>query len=90
MKKKLLGYLDALKFFAALAVMTGTLFDAVLSENDFKVIQRGSPLYIFRQVASNLAFILRLPPSRPRFYTFSVPNSYILLFLNVRFQRGSY
>lgn len=47
-KKKRLGYLDALKFFAALAVMNGTLFDAVLSENDYKVIQRGSPLYIFR------------------------------------------
>jgi hypothetical protein len=52
-KKKRLGYLDGLKFFAAVIVMNGTLFDAVLTENDYKPLQRGSPLYIFRSVVSH-------------------------------------
>lgn len=59
-KKKRLAYLDALKFFAALIVMNGTLFDAVLTENDYKLIQRGSPLYIFRSTNLGISILLVL------------------------------
>ncbi|KAG0146785.1 hypothetical protein CROQUDRAFT_656973 [Cronartium quercuum f. sp. fusiforme G11] len=59
-KKKRLGYLDALKFLAALVVMNGTLFDAVLSENDYKVIQRDSPLYVFRSTNLGICMLLLL------------------------------
>ncbi|EGG12604.1 uncharacterized protein MELLADRAFT_76238 [Melampsora larici-populina 98AG31] len=59
-KKKRLPYIDALKFFAAIAVMNGTLFDAVLSENDYKVIQRDSPLYIFRSTNLGICMLLLL------------------------------
>lgn len=43
-----LGYLDGCKFIAAFVVLNGTLFDAVLSSNDYGFIQRSSPLYIVR------------------------------------------
>ncbi|WAQ85581.1 hypothetical protein PtA15_6A209 [Puccinia triticina] len=59
-KKKRLGYLDGLKFFAALIVMNGTLFDAVLTENDYKPLQRGSPLYIFRSTNLGVSMMLLL------------------------------
>lgn len=52
-KKKRLGYLDGLKLLASLVVMNGTLFDAVLSDNDYPAIQRNSPLYIVRCVSSD-------------------------------------
>ncbi|POW16320.1 hypothetical protein PSTT_01527 [Puccinia striiformis] len=59
-KKKRLAYLDALKFFAAIIVMNGTLFDAVLTENDYKPLQRGSPLYIFRSTNLGISMMLIL------------------------------
>ncbi|KAA1101873.1 hypothetical protein PGT21_031900 [Puccinia graminis f. sp. tritici] len=59
-KKKRLGYLDGLKFFAAVIVMNGTLFDAVLTENDYKPLQRGSPLYIFRSTNLGISMMLLL------------------------------
>lgn len=45
-----LGYLDGLKFIAAWVVLNGTLFDATIEDNDYSVIQRGSPLYSTRLV----------------------------------------
>lgn len=59
-KKKRLGHLDGLKFFAALLVMNGTLFDAVLTPNDYAPIQRGSPLYIFRSTNLGISLLLVL------------------------------
>ncbi|KAI8457063.1 hypothetical protein BY996DRAFT_4578843 [Phakopsora pachyrhizi] len=59
-KKKRLGYLDGLKFLAAMIVLNGTLFDAVLTENDYKMIQRGSPLYIFRSTNLGISMLLLL------------------------------
>lgn len=43
-----LGYLDGIKFVAAWVALNGTLFDAVLGDNDYAFIQRDSPLYITR------------------------------------------
>lgn len=45
-----LGYLDGLKFIAAWIVLNGTLFDAAIPIDQYPIIQRGSPLYIFRSV----------------------------------------
>ncbi|MBW0524628.1 hypothetical protein O181_064343 [Austropuccinia psidii MF-1] len=59
-KKKRLAYLDGLKFLAALIVLNGTLFDAVLTENDYKLIQKSSPLYIFRSTNLGISMLLIL------------------------------
>lgn len=67
-----LGYLDGLKFIAAWVVLNGTLFDATIEDNDYSVIQKGSPLYSTRSV--------QLLPSRVRsrialWASFSQPRS---------------
>lgn len=52
-----LGYLDGLKFLAALVVLNGTYFDAIITDNDYTAIQRDSPLYIVRCVVMSFRLV---------------------------------